>query len=316
MPRTSLLLFFLISSIASSFAQDLKKDSLRLKLKHVYSEIDSIFNTTDTLLAVDLIDDFLNPKILKDTSKLLIRVGYNSNISAINQTLGIKQLGVSPGIAYYHSSGLYADISSYWSKQFLPPVYLTVFSAGYMKVISPNYLFNLEYSYFLYPQNGQDSPPSYTHSFSLANQFDFKPIQFKLDYYYYFGTQSAHRVLPSIGLTLEKKNWKRIQRASFQPSFGVMIGTESTQNFVPLQLTPQQVLDRIKNGQSLYKTETITVFGLMNYSFNFPLNVRFSKWTFLLSYTYNIPKSLPDEELSLTNTGYLSASVVRYINLK
>jgi hypothetical protein len=228
----------------------------------------------------------------------------------MNQSLGIRQFGLSPGIAYYHKSGLYADASTYWSKQFATPFYLTILSAGYLKSVTPSYLFNAEYGYFLYPQNGQESPPSYTNSISVSNQVDIKRIQLKLDYYYYFGTQSAHRILPSVGITLEKRNWGGIDRVSLQPSFAVLFGTESAQQFVALQLTSQQV---IKNGLSLYKTETVTVFGLMNYSFALPIRARCKNWSFLLSYTYNIPRSLPDEELSLTNTGYISVSVGRYL---
>jgi hypothetical protein len=95
-----------------------------------------------------------------------------------------------------------------------------------------------------------------------------------------------------------------------------MLGTESTLEYVPLALTQQQILDRLKTGGSLYKIETITAFGLMNYAFNFPLSLRTNHWVYQLSYTYNIPKSLPDEQLGLTNTGYISASIARYISLK
>lgn len=309
--------FFLLLAISISFtcwSQDRKDDSLHLKLKRVYSELDSLFNAIDSTSAIGLIENFLTASKPKDSSKLLVRLGYNSNISAMNQTLSIKQFGISPGISYFHKSGVYGDVSSYWSKQFAPPIYLTIFSAGYLKAVSKNYLLNLEYSYLLYPSGEENSTP-YTNSITIANQLDFKTIQFRLDYYYYFGSQSAHRILPSVGLTFEKKNVGKIKKLAFIPSFAILFGTESTQEYVPLTLSAQQILDRLKTGGSLYNIETVTVFGLMNYSFTFPLSARTKRWVYQLTYTYNIPRALPDEELGLTNTGYLSLSVGRYIKL-
>jgi len=63
----------------------------------------------------------------------------------------------------------------------------------------------------------------------------------------------------------------------------------------------------------LYYEQTTTEFGVLNYSFVAPLAVTINDWTFIVSYTYNIPKALPGETLSLTDTGYLSASISRRI---
>ena len=314
MQKQLLLILTIFLSFACAWSQDRKTDSLHVKLKRVYSELDSLFSSSDSTSTIGLIESFLTSPRPKDSSKLLVRLGYNSNISAMNQTLGINQFGISPGISYYHKSGLYADVSSYWSKQFVPPVYLTIFSAGYLNALSRKYLLNLEYSYLLYP-NRDDSTTPYTNSFTFGNQLDFTPIQFRIDYYYYFGSQTAHRILPSLGLTFEKKNVGKIKRLAFIPSFSILFGTESTQEYVPLTLSAQQILDRLKTGGSLYNIETVTVFGLMNYSFTFPFSARTKSWAYQLSYTYNIPRALPDEELSLANTGYLSMSIGRYIKL-
>jgi hypothetical protein len=316
-PKHCLFLFFATLFVPlSSLAQEQKEDSLKVKLKQVYDELEAVFNSPDTSSVVGIIDSFLTSSKPTDTSKLSIRVGYSSNLSALNQTLGIKQFGLSPGISYYHQSGLYADVSMYWSRQFIPPFYLSIFSAGYMKALSKSYLVNVEYSYFLYPNRGEGVSAPYTNSFNLANQIELKPLLLKLDYYYYFGSETAHRVIPSVAIVFEKTNWGKAKRLSFSPSFAIMFGTENSVNYVPLALTQQQILDRLKTGASLYTFETITVFGLMNYAFNFPLSLRSKRWVYQLGYTYNIPKSLPDEELTLTNTGYISASLARYIGLK
>jgi len=64
------------------------------------------------------------------------------------------------------------------------------------------------------------------------------------------------------------------------------------------------------------QTNNYNEFGVLNYSVSLPLSISLSNWTFLLGYTYNFPQSLPNEELALTNSGYLSFSLIRYFNFK
>src|SRR5690349_516475 len=96
----------LSASWASLNAQD--ADSLLTK---------ATLTSQDTLSIVDLIDSLLT---LDDElkSQLAVRVGYNSNVLEAGRTLGIENFGLSPAISYYHKSGLYADLTGYWSKDF------------------------------------------------------------------------------------------------------------------------------------------------------------------------------------------------------
>ena len=57
-------------------------------------------------------------------SQLAVRLSYNSNVLSAGRTLGIENFGLAPGLSYYHKSGLYADVSGYWSKDFDPSYYL------------------------------------------------------------------------------------------------------------------------------------------------------------------------------------------------
>jgi hypothetical protein len=70
---------------------------------------------------------------------------------------------------------------------------------------------------------------------------------------------------------------------------------------------------RQRKGLPLYYEDMHTEFGVLNYSFVAPLSINMKNWFFILSYTYNIPKALPGENITLTNTGYISASVSRRI---
>jgi hypothetical protein len=51
------------------------------------------------------------------------------------------------------------------------------------------------------------------------------------------------------------------------------------------------------------------VFGLMNYSFSFPLSLQLGKFNLLLNYTYNIPIGLPGEVNTYEPNGFLSATL-------
>ena len=70
-------------------------------------------------------------------------------------------------------------------------------------------------------------------------------------------------------------------------------------------------------GPSLGLVETNkNVFGIMNYAFSVPLTVTHKNWSFSFTYTYNIPKALPGEPLTISESSYLSGSLTYFINFK
>ncbi|MEQ1588304.1 MAG: hypothetical protein ABL895_20640, partial [Cyclobacteriaceae bacterium] len=75
------------------------------------------------------------------------------------------------------------------------------------------------------------------------------------------------------------------------------------------------IIYRLRRGLPLYYEQTKTEFGVLNYSFVAPIALTIRQWTFILSYTYNIPKALPGETIDLINSGYLSASISKRIKL-
>lgn len=283
----------------------------------VLNEVDSLLTLQDSLYIFNLIDSMLSvdPEI-KETSQMAVRLAYNSNITSTGRTIGIDKFGLSAGASYFHKSGFYADVSGYWSKEYDPDYYLTIASAGYM--ISPIKRWSLlaEYSRFIYTDTGPDVVTPYSHNIGMTNFINFKPIVLRLDYYFYFGEKNAHRIMPGLGLNLEKINWRGFDRILFYPSANILFGTEVITEYFPYAKTRLGVLYRIRNGLPLYYTQDKTIFGDMNYSISAPLSVTLKNWNFLISYIYNIPKALPGEELSLTKSGYMSATVTRYIGLR
>ena len=143
-----------------------------------------------------------------------------------------------------------------------------------------------------------------------------KPVTFRLDYTLLFGERTGHRIMPGIMVNLEKRNWKKINRILFYPSFNLLMGSEQFDEYVPYASTLLGALIRVRNGLPLYYETEVTEFGIMNYSFTAPVSITLKNWNFLLSYTYNIPKPLPGEDTTLANSGFLGVSVTKFVRFK
>ena len=302
----------------SALSQAPRSDSLALKADSVALKgLDNFFTHQDSLEIFDLIDSLLKMEPIKETSQMAVRLGYNSNISADNRTFNISQFGLAPGVSYYHKTGIYADYTAYWSQEYDPHLYLSVASTGYLHTFAKWYSILAEYSHYFYNQP-KDSTVyiPYTNNVGLANYFEFKHLVVRLDYYFYFGDKTAHRIMPSLGYNFVKRKWAGLDRISFYPTINVLFGTEEITNE---EIYPNVLLRILYNRTHspklplTYQT-THTEFGVMNYGFSAPVSITKKDWTFLLSYTYNIPKALPSEDLSLQSSGYVSFSITRYFS--
>ena len=244
---------------------------------------------------------------------------YNSNIVSDNRTFNIAQFGLAPGISYYHKSGAYADVTTYWSQEYKPNLYLSVASGGYLFTTKKFYSVLAEYSHYFYNQPSDSTIYiPYTNNVGISNYLDFKPVIVRLDYFFYFGDKTAHRIMPNVGVNLVKRKWLGFDRISFYPNTGILFGSEEISEFYFYSDLLARFRYNLTHAIKLpYSYESIhTEFGVMNYSFSAPITLTKKDWVFLINYTYNIPKSLPGEDLSLQNTGYLSFSITRYISFK
>lgn len=279
-------------------------DSLR-------STPDSLFTFSDSLAIFRLIDSLMT--LEEDaTSSLSLRIGYNSNILDAGRTLGIEQFGLSPGITYYHKSGIYADVTGYWSRDFDPKYYLTTLSVGYLHLIDDKFSVLSAFDHFFY-HDADDYYIPYSNAVSVSGMLDLKPVSFRLDYSLYFGDAYANRIMPGISGNLRKKNFLGFDRITFYPSVYVLLGDEQITEIEVVR--PSSLQEALMNIQKYgdrfgYRSKERSVFGIMNYAFSAPLNLTVGNWLFNITYTYNIPRALTDEPLALDNSGYLSASVV------
>src|SRR5690606_28207664 len=146
---------------------------------------------------------------------------------------------------------------------------------------------------------------------------EFYPVNIRVDYTYYFGERSVHRIMPSVGVTLEKNNVFKIDKVSFMPSVFMLMGNETFSEIIFPTTRAEWVAAyiRVRPGLPSYRISTRTVSGVMKYAIMLPLNVRHKQMNFSFGYTYNIPKALPAETLTLSDSSFLSASLSWFINL-
>lgn len=277
----------------------------------------SIYNYSDSLSIFDLVDSLLLELMDEQPSQLAVRVSYNSNILSAGRTLGIENFGLSPGILYFHRSGLYADVSAFWSKDFDPSYYLTIASVGYMRDFSKHFSVMGGYDKYFYNMGDEVYIP-YSNTLSVTPILEFRPVSVSANYSFYFGEQFAHRLMPGITVTAERKKVWKLKRIAVSPSFFALWGNEIVTTIeYDLPATRAERLRNLEEYHVPYKM-TITekeVFGIMNYAISIPLNISYKKWAFGFTYIYNIPKALPGEPEALSESTYLTGSLMYLIDL-
>ena len=305
-------LFTIIMSASMALATAQEVDSLAL------SGLDEALTFEDSLSIFSMIDSILQLGDA-DVSQLALRLSYNSNVLSAGRTLGIENFGLSPGISFYHRSGLYADLSGYWSKDFDPSYYLTVASVGYMHSFNKYFSVIGGYDRYFYNADDADEFIPYKNTLSVTPIIEINPVLFSLNYSFYFGDTYVNRIMPGLSLVLEKKKFLNIDRIALSPSFFMLFGDETITH---IDVVPPRTLAEARMNKQLYGTyfkQVITnsrVFGVMNYAISAPLSVTFKNWGFMFTYTYNIPKALPGEPLTLSESSYLSGSITYFIDLR
>ena len=285
--------------------------------------VDSVFSkheftSADSLTIFQLIDSLMTMEDL-ESSQLVARLNYNSNILSAGRTLGIEQFGLAPGLSYYHKTGLFADVTTYWSNDYDPEFYLTTTSVGYMHIFSRKFSTLVSYDHFFYHRLDDDEFVPYTNAVTVSPFLDLKPFCLRLDYSFYFGDAYANRIMPGVSVKLKKKDFLGFDRVTIYPSFYVLMGDETlTEVELESPDSPKEALENwYKYGTRFTPVlKEKNVFGVMNYAFSIPLNMTVKNWFFNLSYTYNIPKALEGETLTIEEGGFISAGISYYINMK
>lgn len=273
------------------------------------TQLDSIFSYSDSLSIFTMIDSLLKRQS-EIGSSLVVRAGFNSNIISAGRTIGVNQYGGTAGLSYYHKTGLFLDVSSYWSQEYNPNLYLTIASLGCLKMISKHYSFLASYDRLIYNNTDINVENPLTNMVGLSNFIDFKPVTLRLDYSLYFGQQTAHRLTPGLVLSFRKYDFLGLDRISFTPSYQVLFGS-ATITTIQLGQQPSSGLSRrLPQFQQINKDQ----FGLMNYALTLPLRVTKKNWSLTTSYTYNWPVALPGEDSTLPENSFVSITLSKLFN--
>ncbi len=292
-----------------------------------YLEYDSLLLSemqSDSVSLLDLIDSLLSADF--SLNMLSLRTGYTSSILNAGRDYGIKQYGFTGGLSYYHSSGLYFDMISYWNSDIDPKFYLTTLSAGYMGVISKKWSYILSYDHFNYNKSDESNPVEYpfNNSLNISSYYNIKFISAGVDYSFLFGNESAHRIRPNISGVIRTKKVGFIDRITMMPGIYVLLGNADILNISTNYQTLRQLIRKIgwrrflrlyKNKPDqieslIYQTTEDNVFGLMNYTLGFPVYMYIGKFTVMASYSINFPVALPGENIDLTPNSYFGATLI------
>ncbi len=234
--------------------------------------------------------------------------------------------GFPIGVSYYHKSGFYGDISGFWNSESNPGFNPLITSVGYMLSSIPKFSLTTSYDHYFY-FTGSDSLGSYyplTNCLNLNPYLDFKFISIGVAYSYLFGSESAHRIRPDVYGNISIRHLGFIDQLQILPGVSLYYGNQNavTQNlnyanlakFIKkVGLIRFRLLFR-KYRSKLYKyivqQEADNEFGLMNYNFCLPVNINIKNFTLSLSYFYNIPVALPNEDIDVSPNSYFNASII------
>lgn len=298
------------------------------------SVVSDTLSSIDSLSIFRLLDSLMqNLDDLEETNQLALRAGYNSNINGYSNTAGLSQYGLSAGASFYHKSGLFADVTGYYSTEYEPHYYQTMASIGYMNSSLKKFSFLAEYrkSFYSFDVQQPASTPdyifrvrglanfsnnyssvAYSNAFTSTVYFEHKLINLRLDYTLLAegGYMPSHRVMPTASLNLEKKKWLKTQRIRVFPSVSWLYGGSpfDTYQFEKLYKTRIEALLRVRNGLPLFKVKKRTdlKWETLNWSFSLPISVSWKHTLASISYTHNLPE----------NGGYFTCSLIRTIDFR
>jgi len=324
----SLSLIMVLGSYSTAFSQDYDLDSL-INETLAYDSLLLEELAEDSLSIIDLIDSLIKGKF--KFSSLMLRTAYTSNIMNAGRDFGINQYGFSLGASYYHKTGLFGDVTTYWNSDVEPHINPTTISLGYIGSISAKWSVIASYEHFFYTQDQSYDGVLYpiTNSLNASTYFDLKHFSFGVDYSFMFGQETAHRIRPNMYGIIRIKTNGFIDEIDIFPSASLLLGNATIyyldENYSQLQSLLEQ--HGINNFQQFrqrrprlsqylisnyvtYEERTENVFGIMNYSLSLPVMFRMNRFTLSTSYYINFPVALPGEDIDLSPNSYFNVSLL------
>jgi hypothetical protein len=333
--RMGLVFSFLCSS---SFLQAQEMDDFD-SLAAEYALLDSLLLDEigdDSSALFSLIEDLIDENYLK--SQFTLRAGYTSNITNAGRNFGVSQYGLNAGVAFYHKSGLYADLAGFYNSDQVPKYNTTILALGYMGLIGKRWNYFVSYDRFMYHQSDEDEliiEYPLKNSLNASINYNIGGFTLGTDYSFMFGEETSHRVRLNLGYSYWTKKVWIFDNIGFNPNLSVLAGNQNITSIVfnqeiarensrdlIRQIGRRRYLDLYQNNRNLLilllsEEQTNNVFGIMNYSIFVPVTFRMKQTTLMLNYSLNFPVALPGEEgLDTSPNSYVSATLLFNIPLK
>jgi hypothetical protein len=324
----TIIAFLILAGSSTSYSQDSNLDSLL----HETLAYDSLLLeelAEDSLSIIELIDSLLNYDFRYST--LLIRLGYTSDIMYAGRDFGVRQYGFSAGVSYYHKTGIFGDLTSYWNSDIEPHINPTTLTLGYMGSITPKWGFIASYDHYIYSrnQNYEDVIYPLTNALNASTYLDLKHFSIGVDYAFLFGQETAHRIRPNMYGIIRIKNLGFIDEIDLFPSASMLIGNQTLyfldenyseaqsllqtygiNNFSQFSQRRPRLAQYILANYVTYDERIENVFGIMNYSLSLPIMIRMNYFTISTGYYVNFPVALPGEEIDLNPNNYFNISLL------
>lgn len=210
-------------------------------LTQLYNELDDLF--AEDSLDVDLfalVDSLLEmdpPKI----SSLHARIGYVSQVTSAGRNLDVEQFGFSPGLSFFHHTGLFADASGFVNSEYDQAYYLTTASLGYMHFFKKWLTVSASHDFYFYHDTLNHQ---FDKSAQLATFIDYRYINLGIDYSYLYGENQAHRLMGNLSFDINLGQLGFIQKLSLHPGASLQWGNADV-IYIRQSDTPYQDLYQI-----------------------------------------------------------------------
>ncbi|MTI20705.1 hypothetical protein E1176_06705 [Fulvivirga sp. RKSG066] len=272
--------------------------------------LDAFLTDVDSASMISLLDSLVKLDDLENRSQLALKLGYNSESIIDNrESLGTEN-GLFSGITYYHKSGLFLDVISFWNSQFEPKNYLTTTSIGYLGTIGKKWSVLASYEHYFFNENAESEEIEFPFTDGLNASVYFVEKYFELgaDYTIIFGdTFKSHKLNYSVTGNFTFKNVPLADRLTLRPAVALLWGNQI--------FTRLKVDKRFINPRKRFSFVDENVFGLMNIGFILPAYLQFNSLNVGLSYQFNLPQELDGEDLAYTNSNVFNLSLSYFIKL-
>jgi hypothetical protein len=197
----------------------------------------------DSMSIFRLLDSALNPQQQK--SELLVRMGYMSSVLTAGRDFNVQQRGIAPGVSYYHKSGVFGDFATYFDSQSQPLANLSVLTGGYIGLMGKRWTYSGYYEHVL---NHQSTPRPLSNGIGGSLAYEWKSVQLLTDYAFLWGTETGHRLMPSLGYRWRLGDFGIFKSVKVYPGITLLAGTTSLFNY---RFSESQVDNYLLDVQSL-----------------------------------------------------------------